>query len=507
MNRIKVPTLNLSTKGKILVGIPLVMQVVSVIVLFWMLGNANQQTTKAEQSKQVMLDSLAMTRKLYETENALYEYLEQVRHDAAHKSSQKYSQLAATIPGQLQRLETLAQGSPAREKLIGRLVKEVKRLERIMDAVKKALENEDLSTVFTLGVIMQTGHGPLNKISDILEELTLLEQPNQQLERDAKLVRQKVQSLLIGSVAFNAIVVLLLLRVFHQNTISRLSVLVDNTRRFAESKELKPRLVGNDELAALDLVFHEMVGAARAARQREAELIEMKQQVMAMVSHDLRSPLTALQATLTMLNNGQYGSLSELGQQRVQTSDESLKRLIRMINDLLDLEKLEAGKMVLDLQVIPIVVLLTRSVEAVEQLATEKEVQIQYPEDTELEVKADADRLIQVLVNLLSNAIKYSPESGTISIECSATKSEVEVRVTDQGPGVPEDCRERIFERYKQVESSTAHKGKGGTGLGLAICKLIMEMHQGTIGVTSHAQGGSTFWFKIPRAELQVDEA
>ncbi len=162
----------------------------------------------------------------------------------------------------------------------------------------------------------------------------------------------------------------------------------------------------------------------------------------------------------------------------------------------IDLEKLEAGKMEVDLRDLPLQVIITRSIEAVEQLFSSKSIRIKQ-QDTDLEVKGDGDRLIQVLVNLIFNAIKFSPENSELSISCSSQNEFVELRVCDQGPGIPEDKREQVFERFSQIEN----KSKTGTGLGLAICRLIIEMHNGKIGVDQAESGGASFWIHLPRAD------
>lgn len=489
----------LSTKGKILVAIPLTVQLLSVVVLSTMLGNAEQQTAKIERSREIVNEALTIAKQVYDTEYALYELLENARlgKDSNYKvAAARYEALKENIPPHLEQLQRLVQSRPKEKEVAEKFIRLTRGLLKLLERMRTKLDEGDINSVFTLGVIMTYSKGVLTQMSTQLEKLTDLEKEDGGLQDQARRGRQQVQALLYVSVAVNVLVVIALLIAFNRNTISRLSVLMGNTKRMASDQDLSAQLHGHDEIAELDRVFHEMADAMKAARQREAELIEIKKQIMAVVSHDLRAPLTSLQGTLALLNRNMYGELTEQGRQRVESSDHSVRRLIRMINDLLDLEKLEAGKMVLEIKDLPLVVLIARAVEDVTQLAADKGVRFEYDENSELEVQGDGDRLIQVLVNILSNAVKYSPQDGVIKIESQLVDQTVKVCVTDQGPGVPEDMREAIFERYRQIEDS-AHKGKGGTGLGLAICKLIMEMHSGAIGVEPSAPNGSTFWFTL----------
>ncbi len=226
------------------------------------------------------------------------------------------------------------------------------------------------------------------------------------------------------------------------------------------------------------------------------EIERMKQEFVAMISHDLRTPLTSIQLCLSMATMGAYGEMSKQGFQCISIAERSCQRLITMINQLLDIEKLQAGMMELDVRMGPLDDVIQRSADAVRSFAEENHVSIT-TQEVDCQVNADSDRLVQVMVNLLSNAIKYSPKEGTVSITTNVGVGSVEVRITDQGRGIPPEYMGAIFERYKQVDK-TDKREKKGTGLGLPICKAIVESHGGEIGVESEMGKGSTFWFKIP---------
>jgi signal transduction histidine kinase len=222
----------------------------------------------------------------------------------------------------------------------------------------------------------------------------------------------------------------------------------------------------------------------------------MKQEFVAMVSHDLRTPLTSIQGFLTLLETGMYGELNEGGAQNLSIAESNISRLIALINDLLDIEKMESGKLQMDLRECPLSEVFDRSVGGVVGFAEQQQIKLAMG-DTNLVALADRDRLVQVLINLISNAIKFSPKDSLVRVEAVQIDDFVEVRVADKGRGVPPEYRDVIFERFQQVKSTDATK-KGGSGLGLAICKAIVEGHGGTIGVISEEGKGSTFWFRVP---------
>lgn len=171
---------------------------------------------------------------------------------------------------------------------------------------------------------------------------------------------------------------------------------------------------------------------------------------------------------------------------------------MRLIQQLLELDRLESGTVSLSLQSHDGASLLRRAVNSVRSLAERRSISLDILETT-VAVKADSDKIVQVIVNLLSNAIKFSPDGAVISLSVARHGNFATFKVTDRGRGIPVNVQERIFERFKQVKATDASE-KGGAGLGLAICKNIVEQHGGKIGVESQEGAGSTFWFKIPIA-------
>ncbi len=225
-------------------------------------------------------------------------------------------------------------------------------------------------------------------------------------------------------------------------------------------------------------------------------LEQLKRDFVAMISHDLRTPLTSVQAFLDGLAAGMYDDQLHQAKRRAQNIEADVARLINLVSSLLDIEKMEAGKLTIDPEVFPVERLLDRSVESVRALSERSQIKLQVRR-SDCFIYADENQLVQVLVNLLSNAIKFSPKGESVSLTANELENWVEIKVSDNGRGIPESHRAKIFDRFEQVELSDASL-KGGTGLGLAICKTIVAAHKGEIGVESEQGKGSTFWLRIP---------
>ncbi len=254
----------------------------------------------------------------------------------------------------------------------------------------------------------------------------------------------------------------------------------------------------SEEEHSLFCVAHDVTEQRRVDR--------LKQEFVAMVSHDLRTPLASIKGTLSMISEGVYDPTSDMGKKRITDAEISIDRLVNLIGDVLDIEKLEAGQMSVEENVVSLSQVVDQSIEAVRGVAEQNKITIEtnVSEDLDTDVLGDNDRLVQVMVNLLSNAIKFSPEASIVKIEITVDGAISVVRVIDKGRGIPANNVDIIFERFKQSQSSDGKRGKG-TGLGLAICKAIVEAHKGTIGVDSKEGEGSAFWIKIPRYEDPED--
>lgn len=224
----------------------------------------------------------------------------------------------------------------------------------------------------------------------------------------------------------------------------------------------------------------------------------MKDEFVSVVSHELRTPLTSILGSLGLLNSGVMGDLSDQAQQMLTIAQNNSERLVRLINDILDIEKIESGELSFTGQRIDLAELVRQSVDANRGFGEKYSVTFVIEESlSDTYVQGDHDRLMQVLANLLSNAAKYSPAQGTVYIGMIRKKHFVSVTVRDEGPGIPDAFRDRIFEKFAQVDSSDTRQ-KDGTGLGLSIARSIVELHGGIVGFTSPACGGTEFFFDLP---------
>jgi signal transduction histidine kinase len=241
----------------------------------------------------------------------------------------------------------------------------------------------------------------------------------------------------------------------------------------------------------------EQLAKANAELQRLARL---KDEFVATVSHELRTPLTSIQGSLSLLEEGAAGPLPEAGKKLVDIAAKSCERLVRMINDLLDVERIESGRMDFDQQLQPLAPIIEQSIEAMQGYAARFRVRLELQRPLpELQVMVDRDRVMQVLVNLLSNAIKFSPPDASVRLAVEQQRDAVRLSVTDHGEGLPDDFRDRIFQKFAQADGSAARR-RGGTGLGLHICKRIVEEHGGRIGYESIHGKGASFHVELPLA-------
>jgi PAS domain S-box-containing protein len=250
-------------------------------------------------------------------------------------------------------------------------------------------------------------------------------------------------------------------------------------------------------LSAMELGHETHVVAVVRDISDRKRVERLKDEFVATVSHELRTPLTSIAGSLGLLNGGAFGALPEGASKLVRIAHSNCGRLVRLINDILDIEKIGSGKLKLERTEVDVSALVARSVDEVRPCAREAAVDLQLRADEPLTVQGDADRLNQVVTNLLANAIKFSPASGVVEVSVTRTDDTVRVAVRDYGPGIPEDFRSRIFSKFAQADSSDT-RGQGGSGLGLSIAKEIVEHHEGRLWFESTPGEGAVFYVDLP---------
>lgn len=222
----------------------------------------------------------------------------------------------------------------------------------------------------------------------------------------------------------------------------------------------------------------------------------LENEFISLVSHELRTPMTSTIGALDLLNSGQLGSLSDRGKQILEVAIRNSERLIRLVNDILDLERIKSGKIAIEPIECHLQPLLVQATETMQAMAAKAQVNLKL-EPYDVVLNLDCDRILQTLTNLLSNAIKFTEPGGTVTLQAAVIENSCSIVVRDTGRGIPADKLESIFERFQQVDTSDS-RSKGGTGLGLAICRHIIERHNGKIWVESELGKGSAFYIDLP---------
>jgi len=275
------------------------------------------------------------------------------------------------------------------------------------------------------------------------------------------------------------------------------------------SIEVQGRRV-DGELFPLELSFSEVrsegqllyIALMRDITDRK-RIERMKNEFIATVSHELRTPLTAISGSLRLLGADVLGELPDSVKKMIHVAHNNSDRLLSLVNDLLDIEKLVAGKVRLALEYLVMVELLSRAMEDTTSYAQQFDVTLRLDCSALVKsperylVRGDAKRIIQVLINLISNAVKFSHSGGEVILRMSVEREDLIVSVVDDGVGIADEFRELIFQKFSQADSSTT-RDKGGTGLGLAISKEIVEQHGGSIDFESREGHGSRFYFALP---------
>lgn len=241
------------------------------------------------------------------------------------------------------------------------------------------------------------------------------------------------------------------------------------------------------------------------SRQRDAE--RLKDEFVSTVSHELRTPLTSIAGSLGLIAGGAVGSLPEKAARLISIAQSNSQRLVRLINDVLDMEKLASGSLPFHMTEASLSDVAARSLEMTRGYADQLGVELVLEGDeAPAAVRGDPDRLIQIVTNLVSNAAKYSPRGGEVTVRVSGDGSTARLSVSDSGPGVPEAFRDRIFSRFAQADASDA-RGKSGTGLGLYIAKEIAERHGGRLWFESPPSGGALFHLELPALSVEAARA
>ncbi len=307
---------------------------------------------------------------------------------------------------------------------------------------------------------------------------------------ETKTIRDRIEILLKCALGLSVLFAFIGATIYSKHLVGRLSLLGENARRLAQGEQLLSPVSGSDEIAELDRNFHYAAELIEAAKR-------MRQEVTAMISHDLKAPLQTVRSFLEMLEHGFFGTLDEPGRRLLLTTQNACEHMVVLIDSVLQLEKLRTGNVQLQTVSVELAPLLDKCIAAIKLLAEEKGVVLVegYKQSSSASVEGDAFWLEQVFVNILSNAVKFTAKNSTVSVSTEISDMHVVIRITDQGPGIPKEDRKLIFDRFHRVQSTA---GIAGTGLGLPIARELIELHHGSIAVESEVGKGSTFAISLP---------
>jgi len=261
-----------------------------------------------------------------------------------------------------------------------------------------------------------------------------------------------------------------------------------------------------EQLETLNRQLNDSNKELNEANAKLRELSELKEEFLALTTHDLRSPLTVISGVISFFSSGRLGELSPEQKNMVAMMERNTQSLIELVNDLLDASKLESGTLRLDLVSVDLRVLIKEMRESVQPLADERGITLRenMPERLPF-VLADRAKLRRIFVNLLSNALKFTARGGTVEVKVEELNNMLRVSVSDTGVGIAPEDIPRLFDKYEQARSRST-RGEKGTGLGLYITKQLVELHGGTITVDSQTGRGSTFSFMLPVARDEAND-
>lgn len=490
--QLKPANLTIGQKGWILIAIPLGFEILIAASLWFMFLQAEQKAVQLSHSRDIILKLGHLSSSLLEASGNMLTFAYSGRAGLV-EASRKAEDIC------LENTATLMQFARDNK----RDLSDYNRLKKSVDGAIQLLrhyeqKDESVGMLANVGELRRQLESVHREFKGIVQQISDKEKQIELRENDAdQQLKANIQYLLISFVLASVLISALLARFFISNIANRLNKIEENSRRIGHRVELQPALSGDDELAKLDRSLHKAAQDLAAAESK-------KQLMVAMLSHDLRSPLLSLQGSLALLLAGTCGPIPEKAQNRVQKAERSLERLIAMISDFLDLEKFSASDAVVSLQIrkIKMQKIFDEAKLAVDHLAAERSIDIVCT-GAETELSVDLNLMIRLLTNLLSNAIKFSPPDSTIEVAAGLDNAEAFIAVTDHGTGIESQSLDTLFEPFVQTKEGA--EKENSSGLGLAVCREIARKHQGEISVRSKIGVGTVFKVTIPQLKADLE--
>jgi signal transduction histidine kinase len=478
--------LSISRKGLLLVAVPLLFEFAFVASLLLMLQESERRILAQTRSKEMVATTSELNRSLLTAGYLLFLW------KATHSSSfiQRYQASIDDSRKLCSRLSQVSSGDARRE---GHVARVIKLSDRIIYLTSNFAHSQDTSVLSLMG--KDNYHVQLERcFQEFLDEVQSITREEEQVQAGGSNSEERAKSmvylLIFGAVFFNILLTIFLAAYFSRSITRRLSVVMDNTELLAKRHSLNTLVDGTDEIAKLDRVFHEMADVLRHSEKMKSEFVSM-------ITHDLKAPLASMQTAVSLLSTSVKQRHDEKEERRFGVLERNVLGMIKLVNDLLDMDKIEGGVLKLEIEKSNLNSIVVQAVDSMRFFADQHKVELVIDVPNRVDVECDAQRIEQILINLITNSIKFSPAGGKVLLSVKHRGEFIEVSVKDGGRGIPAEDIDKIFDRFKQVEQEDSTL-KGGTGLGLAICKALVELHHGTINVTSSLGLGSNFVFRFP---------
>ncbi len=436
--------------------------------------NDNQIIYNLEKMSEYFLSMLRNERQyLYFKDKTFYQYFEKARNnfDKAYNEALK----RVKNPEIKEKLDKIAEIEASYITICQNEFKEIKHRSGLDILKETKVDRKELTDAMINGfkIINQEVHQEINRLIS-------------ELDRQSSACVQAV----VLAMIFAVTLILIMALILTLNITRPLYLLISHTQELAKG----------DFSRRLDISsppeIKKLADALNQMAEKLQEVDRLKSDFFALISHDLKHPLASIQEGAALLKEGTLGELNDQQEKIVNIIQEEGHKLLALIQDIMDLSKLEAGVMSFDFQEVDLRLIIDKVCREIEPLLTRQNLNLRLELEPELPwVKADILRIEQVLHNLLTNAIKFSPEGAEILLKVFPQDQGVVVAIKDQGPGIPKELQEHIFEKFAQISKGPRAKG---TGLGLAIVRLIVEAHGGKTWVESKEGEGSTFYFFLP---------
>lgn len=480
--------MKIGQKGFIVLSIPLIFEL-TIAGLLWVAFNESQEkAADLATSRDIVLKSGTLSRQLFESSTSLMLYSMTLNDESFQEATSKKKALKESM-NKLEAVYLHDQRNPDRmRQLRGAIVRydeifnrfivddDLAFMERVVRVGKLRRELQALYTQFRAPVTIISTEEKAREGYNIQE---------------VKKLTGQIQLLLFTFLFASVLISVWSGYLFNKDVVARLRTVESNSQKLGMRQPLDSPVSGSDEIRRLDDSLH---AAADALTKAE----EDKQRIVAMLSHDLRSPLQAVRTTFALIESGVYGNLSEGGLKNIERSRRSVQRVVELVDEFLELEKVSTSKnIVAQFAEVNLVDAMESALDIVSPQAESRGISIVADQAFDAKLNGDEKLLVRLFTNLLANAVKFSPDNSEVLLSMGSDDSSFHIKITDRGVGIEADSLPRIFEPFFQARAGK--ESKESSGLGLAVCREIVQAHGGEISASSIIGEGSTFTVTFPR--------